>query len=145
MLRPAHRGRGGNRDYLAGDQPVEEMPDRGQMLFRRRLRHRLLQALDVGRDVYRFDIDEAADLMLVAPVEKLRDSPCIGQPRITVADRGREKLDEASRRLVAGSRDHARQGDLAIGSERNTGGGTMTCWLMSHRWGHGPATGGGCA
>src|SRR4051794_14606079 len=55
--------------------------------------------------------------------------PCVGQPRVAVADRGREKLDEASRRMIAGSRDHAWQGDLGMESERGTGGGTMTFWL----------------
>jgi hypothetical protein len=36
---------------LAGNQPIEQRADRGQMLFDRRLRHRFLQALDVSRDM----------------------------------------------------------------------------------------------
>src|SRR4051794_34884457 len=131
MLGTTHRMRRVGRDHLAGDQPVEQHADGGEVLLYRRLRHRLLQALDVGRDMHRFDIDDVADLMLIAPVEKLRDGSCIGQPSVAVADRGREKLDEVPRRMAASLCDHARQGDLAIGSERSTGGGgTMTSWLM---------------
>jgi len=56
----------------------------------------------------------------------LPDRSCKNSPNEIAADppgyRGREELDEASRRMVAGSRDHTRQDDLTRGSERNTGG-----------------------
>jgi hypothetical protein len=58
-------------DDLAGDQPVEQHADGSQMLLDRRLRHGVLQVLDIGRYMQRFDVGDAANAMAVAPAEKV--------------------------------------------------------------------------
>jgi hypothetical protein len=46
---------------------------------------------------------------MVAPVEKRADCARVGLARIFISDVGREELDEAPRRALAGSGDHHRQ------------------------------------
>jgi hypothetical protein len=63
MLWPTHRmGRIGGED-AAGYQPVETHPDRGQVLFYRRLFVVALQRLDIGCAVQRLDIGESSQLV----------------------------------------------------------------------------------
>ena len=61
VLRAAHRvGRVGGDD-LAGDQPVEQHADGGEVLLDRRLLEILAERLDIGGDVQRLDVGELAD------------------------------------------------------------------------------------
>ena len=61
VLGAAHRmGRIG-RDDLAGDQPVEQHADRGEVLLDRRLLEILGHRLDIGGDMQRLDIGDLAD------------------------------------------------------------------------------------
>ena len=70
VLRAADRvGRVGGDD-LAGDQPVEQHADGGQVLLDRRLLEILAERLDVGGDVQRLDVGELADLVVLAPGEE---------------------------------------------------------------------------
>ena len=102
VLRAAHRvGRIGGDD-LAGDQPVEQHADGGEVLLDRRLLEILAERLDIGGDVQRLDVGELADLVLVAPGEEPHDGPVIGHARVLVADGGGEEFEEAARGLVAG-------------------------------------------
>jgi hypothetical protein len=61
------------RDHLAGNQPVEQHADSGQMLLHRRLFEILPQCLDVGGDMQRLDIGELAKLVVLTPGEEPAD------------------------------------------------------------------------
>ena len=109
-------------DDLAGDQPVEQHPDGGEVLLDRRLLEILAERLDIGGDVQRLDIGNLADLVVVAPGEEPSCSPVIGHAGVLVADGGGEKLEEAPRGLVARSGDHARhQNAVARGDSQGLG------------------------
>ena len=91
-------------DDLAGDQPVEQHADGGEVLLDRRLFEILAERLDIGGDVQRLDIGDLADLVPVAPGEEPHGGVVIGLPRVLVADGGGEEFQEAARGLVAGRR-----------------------------------------
>jgi hypothetical protein len=55
------------RDAAAGDEPVEQHPDRSQVLLDRRLLVIFLQAFDIGCEMERFEIIECSELVLIAP------------------------------------------------------------------------------
>ena len=117
MLRATHGMRRVGGDDLAGDQPVEQHADRGQVLLDRRLRHRVLQVLDIGRHMQRLDIGNAADAMPVAPGEKIANRPVVSHAGVLVADGGGEEFQEPARRLVAGVGDDARHHDAVAGGD----------------------------
>ena len=75
VLRTAHRMSRIGRDDLAGDQPVEQHADGGEVLLDRRLLEILAKRLDIGRDMQRLDIGDLADLVMVAPGEEPRGRP----------------------------------------------------------------------
>ena len=70
MLRAAHRVRRIGGDNLAGDQPVEQHADGGEVLLHGWFLEAGLHRFDIGRDMQRLDVGELADPMLVAPVEE---------------------------------------------------------------------------
>ena len=70
VLGAAHRMRRIGRDDLAGDQPVEQHANGGEVLLDRRLLEVLAERLDIGGDMQRLDIGDLADLVLVAPGEE---------------------------------------------------------------------------
>ena len=77
MLRTPHRmGRIGGDD-LAGDQPVEQHADGGEVLLDRRLFKILAERLDIRGDMQRLDIGDLADLVPVAPGEEPHDGVVI--------------------------------------------------------------------
>ena len=117
MLRAADGVSGIGGDNLAGDQPVEQHADGSQVLLDRRLRHRRLQVLDIGRDVERLDIGDLANAVPFAPSEKLADRPVVGQPGVLVPDGRCEELQEPARCGIAGVRDHARHHDAVAGRD----------------------------
>ena len=84
-------------DDLAGDQPVEQHADGGQVLLDRRLLEILAERLDIGRDVQRLDVGELAELVVLAPGEEPADGMQVGRPGVLVADGGGEELQEAAR------------------------------------------------
>jgi hypothetical protein len=49
-------------DDLAGDQPIEQHADCGQVLLDGRLLKILAERLDIGGDVQQFDVGDLADL-----------------------------------------------------------------------------------
>ena len=99
------------RNDLAGDQPVEQHANGSEVLLGRRLRHRVLQVLDIGCHVHRLDIGDTADAVPIAPAEKVTNRPVIGHAGVLVADSGGEELEEPARGLVAGISDDARHHD----------------------------------
>ena len=88
------------RHDLAGDQPVEHHPDRGELLLDRRRRDLGLQLLDIGADVMRPD-RRRRQAAVLAPGEEPAARPRIGPARVRVADVGGEEFDIAPRRRVA--------------------------------------------
>ena len=54
------------RDDLAGDEPVEQHADRGEVLLDGRLLEAFPEATDIGRDMHRLDIDQLVDIL--API-----------------------------------------------------------------------------
>ena len=131
MLRTADRvGRVGSDD-LAGDQPVEQHADRGQVLLDRRLRHGVLKVLYIGRHVQRLDIGDAANAMPVAPAEKIANRTVVSHAGVLVANGGGEELEESARGLVAGIGDDARHHDAVAGGDgQGPGWRYGDLWLM---------------
>ena len=54
------------------------------------------------------DVGQPADLVPLDPVEEMARGPVIGHAGVLVADRRREKFEEALRGMVAGICDHPR-------------------------------------
>jgi len=73
-------------DHLAGDQPVEQHPDRGQVLLDRWFGHAALELLDIGGHVQRLEIVQAAELVVFAPGEEVPDGAVVGHVGVLVAD-----------------------------------------------------------
>ena len=84
-----------NRNYLAGDQPVEQHADTGEMLLDRGRFHPLAQALDLLSDVDRLDLIERADPAHVAPAQKRGGGAPVRRARVRIADVDREEIEEA--------------------------------------------------
>jgi hypothetical protein len=57
-----------NRSHLAGDQPVEQHADAGEMLLDRGSRHAPAELLDIGGDLDRLDFIKSANPVRLAPV-----------------------------------------------------------------------------
>ena len=85
------------------------------MLFNGGFRESLLQPFDIGRDMQRLDIDELAELMLIAPGKELEHRSVIGHAGILVADGRREEFEEASGGVVTGVVDHRRHDEAPRG------------------------------
>jgi hypothetical protein len=113
VLGAAHRGGGIAGEDSAGDQPIEQHADGGEVLLDGRLRHSLLERLYIGGDVERLDIDQPDDPGGIEPGEEVRDGAVIGHPGILVADGGGEEFQEAADGGVAGAGDRRRHGQAA--------------------------------
>ena len=81
VLRPAHRGGRVHRHHLAGDQPVEQHPHRGELLLHARRPVFLLQLVHPGRHVERPDGRER-EAALLAPGEEPAARAGIGAARV---------------------------------------------------------------
>src|SRR3954466_12191349 len=84
MLWSAHGVRRVSGKDLNDDQPVEQHPDRRQMLLDSRLGGRVLQRLDIGGDVDRLDIEKLDNAVFPKPAKEMAGGPVIGQPGIFV-------------------------------------------------------------
>ena len=98
-------------DDLAGDQPVEEHADGGELLLDRRLGVVLLELLDIGGDQDRLDGFEVADAAVLAPAEEVDGVAEVRTPGVRVADVGGEVFGEAGDGVFAGGGDDRRQSD----------------------------------
>lgn len=122
VFRASHRRRRIHGEEAADHQPVEEHPDRRQVLFHGGRGERSLQALDVGHDVERLDVPQplGRDPRLAArgvvPREEPRDRPKVRRPGVRIANGGREELqvtfDEA---IAAGDHESRDARDLTRG------------------------------
>jgi hypothetical protein len=88
----------------AGDQPVKQHADGGEMLLHRRLFKLFSERLDVSGDMQRLDLVEGTKLVMVAPGEETTGRMQIRRPGILVADGHGEEFEEPFRRGVAGRR-----------------------------------------
>jgi len=102
---------------LAGDQPIDQHADGGQVLLDGRLLEILAERLNIGGDMQRLDVGDLADLMPVAPGEEPHDGMVISLPRVLVADGGGEEFQKAARGLVASLGDHARHHDVGVAGD----------------------------
>jgi len=66
VFRPAHGVGRIDVDHMAGNQPVEQHAQRGQVLLDGRRRHLGFQILDESRDVERLNVGNLIDVFTVA-------------------------------------------------------------------------------
>jgi hypothetical protein len=109
MTRPTHRGRRIEGHDLAGDQPVEQMADRGQVLLHARRRHLAHPQLDPRRHMQRLNFREGIDARFLAPRQKICRGSRVRAPRVRIADLGCEELEKPRARALARMRDQRRQ------------------------------------
>jgi hypothetical protein len=109
VLRPAHRvGRVG-RDHLAGDEPVEQHADRGEVLLDRRFLEVLAEPADVGGDMHRRDVGQLLDILApFAPGEEAPAGVKVRRARVRFVDGDGEEFQKAARGSVAGGDDDPR-------------------------------------
>ena len=106
------------RHDLADDQPVEQHPDRGELLLDRGRGVRAAQLLDPGGDMDRPDRRQA-QAHLPAPGEEAPGGAGVGGAGVRVADPGGEELDVADGSALAGGCHQGRQmGGRSEGSGR---------------------------
>jgi hypothetical protein len=84
-------------DNMAGHQPIEEHPDRGQVLLDGGWRELVLQVVHESDNVARLDLRELVKVFGSVPAGKTTGRVHIGSSRMGVVDLGREKLEEAAR------------------------------------------------
>jgi hypothetical protein len=93
--RPAHRAGPVDRHHMAGDEPVEQMTDRGEPLLHARRRELARRGLDPGGDVHRLHRGDRRHFGIRAPGEKFFRRAGISPARVRVADVRREEFEEA--------------------------------------------------
>ncbi len=99
VFRAAHRVRRVHLEDVAGHQPVEQHPQRRQMLLDRRRREAALQILDEGGDVERLDVGELGQAVRLAPGGEAARRVQIGPAGVVIVDLRGEELEHALRRL----------------------------------------------
>jgi hypothetical protein len=122
---PAHRRGRVDRHDLAGDQPVEQVTDRGQPLLDARRRELARAGFNPGGDVRRLDGADRRHADARAPGQEFIGGAGIGATRVRVADVG---CENSRKRVPARSPAAA----TSAGSEGEVIG---TSWFMasSHR------------
>ena len=105
VLGPAYRAGRIDRDHLADHQPVEQMAERGELLFDGRRGDFPAQGFNPGGDMERLHGGERTHAVRLAPGEEFRDGPPVGFAGIAVADVRGEEIDEAPRRGLAAGGD----------------------------------------
>ena len=109
MLRAAHRARGIEGQDLADDEPVEEHPQRGEVLLDARRREYPGELLDVGRDDHRLDLVEG-EASALAPFGEAAHGREVGEAGVGVPDVGGEELPEAPLGAHGGGEERGRRG-----------------------------------
>ena len=95
MLRSPDRVRGVEGEDLVDDEPVEDHPQRREVLLDGRRRARLGELLDVGRDHHRLDLVEG-EASEFAPLCESADGREVGDTGVGILDVGGEELPEAA-------------------------------------------------
>ena len=105
---PADRARGVEGQDLADDEPVEEHPQRREVLLDACRRARGRELLDIGRDHHRFHLVES-DASALAPLGEASDGREVGEAGVPVPDVGGEELPEAPLRALGGGEERRRR------------------------------------
>jgi len=95
MARPAYRSDRVDRHHLTGDEPVEQMTDRGEPLLGARCRKLARCGLDPSGECTGCTTAIDGTPAGRAPGEEFIRGAGIGAPRVRVADVGREEFEEA--------------------------------------------------
>jgi hypothetical protein len=99
---PAHRAGRVDRHDLAGDEPVEQVTDRGEPLLDAWRGQLAGRGFDPGGDMHRLHGGDRRHADLGAPGQEFLRGAGIGPARVRVADVGREEFEEADARAVTG-------------------------------------------
>ena len=91
-----------DRHHLAGDEPVEQMADRGKPLLDARRRELARANLDPGRDVHRLHGADRRHAGARTPGQKFIGGAGVGPARVRVADVGGEEFEEPHAGALAG-------------------------------------------
>jgi hypothetical protein len=105
---PAHRCGRVDRHNLTGDEPIEQMTDRGEPLLDTRRCELAHTGLDQRRDVHWLHNRYGGNAGTCTQRQEFFGRAVVGRPRVRVADVGREKFEEAHRRAFAGDGDERR-------------------------------------
>ncbi len=108
MLGAAHCRGGVRRHDLTDDQPVEQHPDRRQVLLDRGSLVGAAEQFDVGRDVVRAHRAERGDLLRVEPGEERARGDRVGGAGVRIADVRGEEIQEPQRGGFTLRRDQSR-------------------------------------
>ena len=115
---PFDRGRRVGLKKAAGDQPIEQAAERGQMQLHRGALMALAEIFDIGGHMQGAQCCKRLDPDLIAPREKPHGGAMIGASGVRVSDGGNEKLNKPFRSAAASGLDLLRQGQgVLIGVE----------------------------
>jgi hypothetical protein len=98
----------------------------------------LAERLDIGRDVQRLDIGELAQVVVLSPGEEPAGGMEVSRPRVLVADRGREELEETTHCVLTGVGDDPRHdhGGRRRGNGSGRSGDGQLAGLVGGLFGH---------
>jgi|SRR5271165_2115486 len=82
-------------DHVAGDKPVEQNAERGQVLLDGRRRNHGLQVLDESGDMERLDAGKLIDVFAAAPGGEAPGGVHIGSAGVIVVDLAGEEFQDA--------------------------------------------------
>ena len=105
VARPAYRAGRVDRHDLAGDEPIEQMADRGEPLLDARRGQLARRGLDPCSDMHRLDGGDRRHADARAPGQEFISGAGIGAARVRVADVGRKEFEEAHAGALAGGGD----------------------------------------
>jgi hypothetical protein len=140
VLRPAHGMRRIGRDHLAGDEPVEQHADRGEVLLDGRRAVAATENLDIGGDVVGAPCRERRDALGVEPGEERAHGDGVGGAGVGVANVGGEEIEKAQARVLTGIGDQPGSwiADTAAGKTISLDSMTASAWPGSAGLSSGP-------
>ena len=105
---PADRARGVKGEDLADDKPVEEHPERRELLLHARGRQLPGELLNVGRDDHRLDLVES-NAAALAPLGETPGGRKVGEAGVRVPDVGGEEFPEPALGAFGGGEERRRR------------------------------------
>jgi len=97
MPGPAHRVRRVDLHHVTGDQPIEQVAERGEPQLDGRRRQFARPGLDLAGDVHRLHGRDRRHAGACAPGQKFLGGAGIGPAGVRIANVGREEFEEAHR------------------------------------------------
>ena len=110
MPGPAHRAGRIDRHHLAGDEPIEQVADRGEPLLDARRRELARASLDPRGDVHWLHGADRRHAGARAPGQEFIGGAGVGPARVRVADVGGKEFEEAHAGALAGGSDQRGHG-----------------------------------